>query len=99
MPGFVGQCQISKHTYYANVVRMPLFVSTNATFVTVNLYPQPPEVVVAFAVDPGLARPNGVSMSPHMQDPGCDFPRILLPRTSVNKACRRAGAATSPGRT
>jgi transposase len=49
------------------------------TFVTVNLYPRLPEVVVAFAAHPGLAGPKTVSMSAHMQDPGCDFPRIPLP--------------------
>jgi hypothetical protein len=32
------------------------------------LYPRPPEVVVAFAAHPVLARSKSVSTSPHMQD-------------------------------
>jgi hypothetical protein len=30
----------------------------------VNMYPRPPDVVVAFAAHPGLARPKRVSMAP-----------------------------------
>jgi hypothetical protein len=37
--------------------------------------------VVAFAAHPVLAQLILVSMSPHMQDPGCRLPRIPLPRT------------------
>jgi hypothetical protein len=64
---------------------MPLFVAPKVTFVTVNMYPRPPDVVVAFAAHSGLARPRRVSMSPHLQDPVSELSRILLPGTSVNK--------------
>jgi hypothetical protein len=50
-----------------------------------------PVVVVSFSVHPGLARPIIVTMSPHMQDPGCDFPSISLPRNRVNRAWAELG--------
>jgi hypothetical protein len=51
---------------YTNAARTPLFAATNAAFVIVNLYSRPPEVVVAFAAQPGLAQPKSASLSPHM---------------------------------
>jgi hypothetical protein len=74
---------------YTNAGRKPISVATNGTFVTVNLYPRPPEVVVDFATHPGLIRQERVSMSPHMHDPECDFPRIHLPRGWVNNGKKR----------
>jgi len=55
-----------------------------------------PGVVVAFAAYLGLARPKGVSMSTHMQNLGCDFPRRPLPRTPVNNGVRAGVVRLGP---
>ena len=68
---------------YTNAAKTPSLVATNAAFVILYLYPRPPEVVVTFAVQPGLVQPKSSFLPDPMQDAGYALLRIILPRTWV----------------
>src|SRR5215210_7186701 len=65
--------------YYTNAARTPSFAATKAAFVILYLYSRPPEVVVAFAAQLGLAQPQSVFLPAPMQDAGYGLRSTLLP--------------------